>query len=1726
MKNFILSLTILMLIGLGSKAQNTFETAKEYVIGTSITYDAPTTNVAPSGPFYYDGGSGNPNSPCWFYIIIPENGSYSIECSIPQDQIIDHTCWGPFNDYASVTTSQLTSSKVVSWGYISPDEKIEMVQLNGATKGKCYILEVDNYSQANITVTIQPEGYVPVPSDPPSITCPGDQSLNLDVNCEVTLPDYRSSATVSDPNDPIEDLSVTQTPSPGSTVSSNTTVVLEVTNTIDLTDQCSFTVTVNDITAPTIADYSPDDIYITADGSINVPDYTQLITANDACDNNLNITQNHPSGNTSDFESISSIRVTAADDAGNSTFIDLPITILDSISPSVSHPDLDDIYLDDNCAASTPDYFTSATVSDNYSTNLTKTQTPLAGTPLVLGLHQIELKVEDEAGNSSKKTLLLAVLDNTKPTMLELPYQVLYTDKDGFVDIPDYTIFTNPKDNCDDELTLIQAPPPGSFNDYDNYSQVEITAIDDSGNEANISFAISYMDTVKPTISGPDDFDFNVNNTCELILPDYTDIVEVADNFSHELRVIQSPLPGTAIALGQEEIQMKVIDGSGNYNTHHFNLNILDTVSPSMHTIVPQVSYIDENGQVELQNYCCLALTEDACDDKPIMTQIPAAGLLNDYASYPTIMVEAEDASGNISHMSFPMVYLDTIAPKFTNCPDTLSLSVISGCVGILPDYYDSIHYTDNAAEDPERDQSPEAGAELEIGYHSVTLTLTDGANNKTRCTFIVNVTDNIAPYVRDIGNVEAYINADGKAIIEDYRSMADVDDYCDDNPTVVQVPAPGLLEDYKDHKNGIVYAIDKYGNSDTATFELVYIDTIPPKFIVPPLDTLYVGDFCRTEMPDYTKIVQLEDNGSPAFFTRQLPEPTISLNGPGDIKVHMDAADEAGNYDSISFIVAVRDTTAPYLDQIATQDVYYNSDGHIDLPNFVPMANIYDPCDASVEIKQTPPPGILEDLQLVDMVKIVARDKYNNADSISFMINLVDDIPPVITCLEDQSIKVDENCEANIPDFTTKVTATDNLSVITSISQEPLAGTMVSYGNLEIKMTAIDEAGNAASCTFMLQVTDTIKPEITQIAEQTIYFNEAGKIIVPNYTSEAKITDQCDDNPIIVQIPTAGELSNFMDYSFIKIKATDAAMNSDSIQFMVTFTDTIKPQLSCPEPEPLYKDETCHISLPDYTTAASVSDNVDTDITLVQDPPPGTLLVEDMLEVKISATDSYMNTSVCSLTVMALDTIHPKITECPDFIDLYTDDNCTAKLPDLKDQLIVNDNCNPILTYEQDPQAGIFLGIGVYPVEISISDDSGNTSRCSFMVHVSDTTAPVFTQMMANQVIPNEEGECHAVLPDYNSYFLAEDNCSSEVSFIQSPEANSIISGDNNEVQMMALDEYGNTAIYTFNVTAKDITPPEILCPQDEILEPVQEECLATVEDYTNILYYSDDCDPEPLVTQSPPPGTTFSDEIEVFFYITDASGNQATCSTIVKGKDDIPPTFEAYSDITSCDPYIEYESPIATDNCYIEEIIKVEGLDSGSEFPIGLTQMKFKATDAAGNISFLEFEVEILPTPSVELSNYEDPNFCDDGEAVPLPEAIPIGGIYEGPGVDGTYFHPIIAGIGTHTITYTYTNEEGCSEQDQIEVYVSICTGVHSTNNERLTVFPNPFDDKIQLQMVHSTMDQIMVLDYSGKSVMMKDIEHQNYSLDMHELPAGIYFIHILCTDGNHYLQKVMKH
>ena len=109
-----------------------------------------------------------------------------------------------------------------------------------------------------------------------------------------------------------------------------------------------------------------------------------------------------------------------------------------------------------------------------------------------------------------------------------------------------------------------------------------------------------------------------------------------------------------------------------------------------------------------------------------------------------------------------------------------------------------------------------------------------------------------------------------------------------------------------------------------------------------------------------------------------------------------------------------------------------------------------------------------------------------------------------------------------------------------------------------------------------------------------------------------------------------------------------------------------------------------------------------------------------------------------------------------------------------------------------------------------------------------------------------------------------------------------------------------------------------------------------------------------------------------------------------------------------------------------------------------VGVHTITYDYTDGNGCMNSASDDVEVFALPVVTFTALAD--LClDAGVQAGLGGGTPTGGVYSGAGVTDdvngmTYsFDPAAAGVGVHTITYDYTDANGCSSSasDDVEVF-----------------------------------------------------------------------------------------
>ncbi len=101
------------------------------------------------------------------------------------------------------------------------------------------------------------------------------------------------------------------------------------------------------------------------------------------------------------------------------------------------------------------------------------------------------------------------------------------------------------------------------------------------------------------------------------------------------------------------------------------------------------------------------------------------------------------------------------------------------------------------------------------------------------------------------------------------------------------------------------------------------------------------------------------------------------------------------------------------------------------------------------------------------------------------------------------------------------------------------------------------------------------------------------------------------------------------------------------------------------------------------------------------------------------------------------------------------------------------------------------------------------------------------------------------------------------------------------------------------------------------------------------------------------------------------------------------------------------------------------------------GTHTLYYSVTNSNGCSDTANTNVTVHALPTVTLATFNPA--CINGGSMQLTGGSPSGGTYSGTGVSNGFFNPATAGLGTKTITYSYTDANGCSNTAQNTITVN---------------------------------------------------------------------------------------
>ena len=1280
---------------------------------------------------------------------------------------------------------------------------------------------------------------------------------------------------------------------------------------------------------------------------------------------------------------------------------------------------------------------------------------------VLTGKETIKITSIDKGDNVSP-AITISVIDKTPPAVKAIsnktqkvnteiePIKIEATDNSG-------QAVTNkveglPAGMTFDEATNTISGTPSEVGSYD----ITVTTTDENGNSETTTFTIDVEDTTKPTVESVADQTQEVNTEIEPIKIEATDnsgraVTNKVDGLPDGVTFDEATntISGTPSEVGSYDITVTTTDESGNVTETIFTIDVEDTTKPTVESIAGQTQEVNteiEPIKIEAKDNSGQTVTNkvDGLPDGVTFDEATntISGTPSEVGSY-TVTVTTMDESGNATETTFTIDVEDTTKPTVESVADqTQEVNT-----EITPITIESEDNSDQAVTNkvdglPDGVTFDEAtntisGTPSEVGSYTVTVTTTDESGNATETTFTIDVEDTTKPTVKSVSDQTQEVNTEitpikieatdnsGQTVTNKVDGLPDGITFDEATNTISGTPSEVGSYDIT------VTTTDESGNATETTFTINVEDTTKPT----------VEDIADQTQEVNTEIepikIEATDNGGQAVTNKVdgLPdgvtfdEATNTISGTpsevGSYDIIVTTTDENGNSETTTFTIDVEDTTKPTVEDIADQTQEINTEiepikieardnsgqAVTNKVDGLPDGVTFD--EATNTISGTP-----SEVGSYD-ITVTTTDESGNATETTFTIDVEDTTKPTVEDITDQTQEVNTEItpikiEARDNSGQTVTNKVDGLpdGVTFDEATNTISGTPSEVGSYTVTVTTTDESSNATETTFTIDVEDTTKPTVEDIADQTQEVNTEItpiKIEATDNSGQA-VTNKVDGLPDGVTFDEAtntisGTPSEVGSYD-ITVTTTDENGNSETTTFTIDVEDTTKPTVED------ITDQTQEINTEMTPIKIEARDNSGQAVTnKVEGLPDGVTFDEatntisgtpsevGSYDITVTTTDENGNSETTTFTIDVEDTTKPTVESVADQtqevnteitpITIESEDNSgqtvTNKVDGLPDGVTFDEATNTI--------SGTPSKVGSYDITVTTTDENGNSETTTFTIDVEDTTKPTVESVADQTQEVNTEINPIKIEATDNSGQAVTNKVEGLPAGITFDEATNTISGTPSEVgsytvTVTTTDENGNATETTFTIDVEDTTKPTV----EDITDQTQE-----INTEINPIKIETTDNSGQTVTnkvEGLPDGVTFDEATntisgtpsEVGSYTvtvttTDENGNATETTFTIDVEDTTKPTVE---DITDQTQEINTEmTPIkieATDNSGQAVTNKVEGLPDGVTFDeatntisgtpseVGKYLITITTIDKDGNTATTTLTINVIDTTTPE--------------------------------------------------------------------------------------------------------------------------------------------------------------
>jgi alpha-tubulin suppressor-like RCC1 family protein len=457
-----------------------------------------------------------------------------------------------------------------------------------------------------------------------------------------------------------------------------------------------------------------------------------------------------------------------------------------------------------------------------------------------------------------------------------------------------------------------------------------------------------------------------------------------------------------------------------------------------------------------------------------------------------------------------------------------------------------------------------------------------------------------------------------------------------------------GVIYDTVGRYEVIVKVVDESLNETSQSFWVDVVDNIAPTFDAIPDQTIEINEFVDIDWRNL--VVNLTDNSSGELILEEYDRVDYTKNGIYIVTII--ARDGSNNYKSLDFTVEVKDTLPPTFDFIEEQLFEAGSFYELDWTDLI--LNCTDNSQGVIYLEE-----VVDNVDFFTVgvyeVIVKARDESGNFSSQSFYVNIVDNLSPYFSFIDDQIIEAGElqeidwtKLEYNIFDNTYEefevYILEDNVNYL-------------EVGIYQVTLATTDSSGNLGTVTFNVNVIDTTAPYFEIFMDFQIEIKEYEDY---NWTDKITFIQDCslierievEDNVIYNKIGT---------YEVV-VMVQDQYLNSSSMTIYVTVADTVSPSLTLnPSVDTIYVGDSY------LDQGILVQDNTETDVSIsgsVDTLNAGTYLLT------YTVTDEAENSSVIKRVVTVVERAEVRFVLGPALTTIlygsdYIDGTCMVNIGD-----------------------------------------------------------------------------------------------------------------------------------------------------------------------------------------------------------------------------------------------------------------------------------------------------------------------------------------------------------------------------------------------------------------------------------------------------------------------------